>query len=76
MVTRVLAADTQPPMLGLGSAADEGRKREVEKRSALFAAARVVLTAAAGRWGGQLGFLQEENGVLGLGYNKGEGRGE
>ena len=61
------------PALGLGSAADEGRGGEVEKRSAPFAAARAVLTAAAGA--ARSHFLtgeQGRRGVLELGYRQGK----
>ena len=75
-MARILAADTRSPALGLGSAAGEGRKGEVEKRrSAPFAAARAVLTAAAGAARSQ--FLTGDRGgrgVLELGYRQG-GRG-
>ena len=72
MVARILAADAWSPALGLGSAADEGREGEVEKRSAPFAAAKAVLTAAVGA--SRSHFLTGERGrrgVLELRYRQG-----
>lgn len=70
-MARILAADAWSPALGLGSAADEGREGEVEKRSAPFAAARAVLTAAAGAARSHFFTGERGRGVLELGYRQG-----